>query len=69
MATTERSSLPPAGEPWDPANGVRAGTLTGGLVGAAVLALSGISSFWIVAVCGVIGAGLGYWSEKRKQRR
>ncbi|MCP4968665.1 MAG: hypothetical protein GY926_25970 [bacterium] len=68
MTTTKRSSLPPGRQHWDPANGVRVGTLVGGLVGAAFVALSGIWSFWIVALCGAIGGGIGYWSEKRKQR-
>ena len=32
------------------------------------MALTGLSGFWIVAVCGAIGGGIGYWSEKRKQK-
>ncbi len=67
VTTIKRPSLPPGRQPWDPANGVRVGVLIGGLFGAALVSLSGIWSFWIVAACGAIGGGIGYWSEKRKQ--
>ena len=61
--------LPPGRMPWDPVNGARVGAVAGALVGAAFIALSGVANFWVIAGCGAIGAGLGYWSEKRKQRR
>jgi len=63
-----RRSLPTGRQPWDPANGLRVGTMAGGLLGAAIVALSGISNFWIVAVCAGVGAGIGYWTEKPRQR-
>ena len=68
QASMERSPLSPGRAPWDPVNGMRIGAFTGGLFGAALIALSGVASFWIIACCGVIGGGAGYWSEKRKQR-
>jgi len=55
--------------PWDPLNGARVGAVVGALAGAALIALSGVASFWMIAGCGAIGGALGYWSEKRKQRR
>ena len=48
-------------------NGLRIGAIAGGLIGAALIALSGVASFWIIAGCGAVGGGVGYWSEKRKQ--
>jgi predicted MFS family arabinose efflux permease len=64
----KRSVLPPGREPWDPVNGLRIGAFTGAVIGAVLIALSGVASFWIVAGCGAIGGGVGYWAEKRKQR-
>ena len=61
------SSLPPERAPWDPANGLRIGAFVGGLIGAALIAVTGVTSPWIIAGCGVVGGGVGYWSEKRKQ--
>jgi hypothetical protein len=58
--------------PWDPLNGARVGAVAGALVGAvltALTALTGLASFWVIAGCGAVGGGIGYWSEKRKQRR
>ena len=55
-------------EPWDPANGLRVGGLVGGLVGAAVIAFTGFTHFWVIAATGAIGGAIGFWSEKRKQR-
>ena len=66
---SERRSLPPGLEPWDPANGLRVGALSGGLVGALVIALTGFTHFWVIAVTGLLGGAVGFWSEKRKQRR
>jgi hypothetical protein len=64
----EKRTLPPVGrQPWDPANGLRVGTMVGGMVGAAFIAATGLFSFWLIAVPGVVGGCLGYWSEKRKQ--
>ncbi len=60
---------PPRGDrpPWDPVNGLRVGIVIGALLGAAAVAVTGISSVWIVAVCAVIGGGLGYRWERRKR--
>lgn len=65
MSSPNRS-LPPGRQPWDPANGLRIGALSGGLVGAAVVALTGLSNAWIVAVGGAVGGAIGHWSQKRK---
>lgn len=48
-------------------NGLRVGIVIGALLGAAAVAVTGISSVWIVAVCAVIGGGLGYRWERRKR--
>jgi hypothetical protein len=59
---------PPAGRtPWDPANGFRIGALTGGLIGAVLSAMSGVTSLVIIGFA-AIGGAVGYWLEKRKQR-
>lgn len=57
--------LPLGRMPWDPVNGARVGAVVGALVGAALIALSGLASFWLVAACGVIGGAIGYRSERR----
>ena len=64
----KRAALPLGRAPWDPVNGLRIGAFTGALFGAGLIFLSGVASFWIVAGCGAIGGGVGYWAEKRKQR-
>jgi uncharacterized membrane protein len=48
---------------------LRVGGLVGGLVGAAVIALTGFTHFWVILVTGAIGGAIGFWSEKRKQRQ
>ena len=70
------SEEPPAGNqtrgdrpPWDPANGLRAGLLAGALVGAGLIALTGLTGLWIILATALIGGALGYWREKRKQPR
>jgi hypothetical protein len=68
MATTGKRPTGGVRQPWDPANGLRIGALGGALVGGAIVALSGVLSFWIVAGSGVVGGGIGYWNEKKKQR-
>lgn len=67
MRTSKRRPPSPGRQPWDPANGLRVGILAGGFVGAGVIALTGIASFWIVAAFAAIGGAIGYWSEKRAQ--
>lgn len=69
VVASSKRSLPRGRQPWDPANGLRVGTLTGGLVGAAVVAITGLSNIWIIAVGGAIGGGLGWWSQKRALTR
>lgn len=68
MAAARRFLLRPGRQPWDPANGLRVGIMVGGLIGAAVIALTGLERFWILAATGTIGGAVGYCSEKRKQR-
>lgn len=63
---TDGSSPPSGWQPWDAANGLRVGILAGGLIGVAVIALTNVSSFWIVVACGVVGGGIGFWSGKRR---
>ena len=53
-------------QPLDQVNGLRVGTVTGALVGATIVAATGVVSFWIVAGLAVIGGVIGYWTEKRK---
>lgn len=68
MASTKRSPLPPGRQPWDPANGLRAGVLAGGLAGALLVAITGFFHFWVVALAGIAGGAIGFWSERRKQQ-
>ena len=68
MSEESRHSLPAGRPPWDPWNGARVGGLAGGIVGILVTVVSSMTSFWLVLVGAAIGGGIGYWSEKRKQR-
>jgi hypothetical protein len=66
-ATTTRAAPTLAEhQPLDPVNGLRVGTLLGTLLGAAIVAISGLLSFWIVAGLGLIGGAIGYWMEKQR---
>jgi hypothetical protein len=69
MDTSEQTPSHGDRPPWDPANGLRVGLLAGALVGAAVVALTGVTGFWLVVLTAVVGGTVGYWSEKRKQPR
>ncbi|MDH3678868.1 MAG: hypothetical protein OEV40_02840 [Acidimicrobiia bacterium] len=69
MTSSPSRDVEPGREPWDPANGLRVGILAGGVVGAVVAVVSGVAHFWVVALGGVIGGGIGWWSERRKQPR
>lgn len=68
MKTKKRTILPTGLQPWDPINGLRVGAIAGAAVGAVAVAVSGVANFWVIALPAVVGAGLGYWSEKRRQR-
>ncbi len=63
----KRSPTPADRQPWDPANGLRVGVVAGGLLGAALLAVTGFANFWVVGLAGAVGGAVGFWSEKRKQ--
>ena len=67
MGSSRGSRLLPGRQPWDPANGLRIGVLTGALVGAGLAALTGFSSVWVVSVTGAAGGAIGFWTEKGKQ--
>ena len=56
------------GNPWDPAIGFRVGAVTGGVLGAGLLVLVGVETFWIVIVAAAIGGAIGYWSARRDRR-
>ena len=60
--------LPSGRPPWDPLNGLRVGAFVGGTLGVIATAALGLGYIWVVLVSAVVGAGLGYWTEKRKQR-
>ncbi|NNE72422.1 MAG: hypothetical protein HKN26_02050 [Acidimicrobiales bacterium] len=59
--------LPSGRTPWDPAVGFRVGTIAGGLLGLAVGGLTALPTAPAILGGSVIGAGVGYWTEKRKQ--
>lgn len=67
MSTKKPEKLPLGLQPWDPANGLRVGGITGAVVGAIVMAVVGVANIWLMVVPALIGAVVGYWSEKRKQ--
>lgn len=60
--------LPAGRPPWDPLNGFRVGAFAGAAVGAIVMAIVGAAAIWVVFLGGALGGGIGYWTEKRKQR-
>ncbi len=52
----------------DPINGLRVGALAGGLLGAVITLLTSASYAWVVLVLGVAGGGIGYLTERSRQR-
>ena len=66
MGAPKGSELPPGRLPWDSANGLRIGALTGAVLGAALMAVTGIRSFWLVALTCLAGGVIGFWSQKRE---
>jgi uncharacterized membrane protein len=52
----------------DPINGLRVGALAGGLLGALITALTSTSYAWVVLVLGVVGAAIGFFTERSRQR-
>lgn len=55
--------------PHDVVAGLRVGGVTGAAVGALLMWLFGLGSFWFLVVTSTIGALLGYLSERRHLRR
>lgn len=54
--------------PHDAANGLRVGAFAGGVLGAIVVWLFGVTSIWVVVAGAVLGGGYGYVSQLRKSR-
>ena len=69
MEKSERPRLAPGREPWDPVNGLRIGGFVGALTGAAISLTVSTGLVWLVPLLGIIGAAIGFWSEKRNQSR
>ncbi len=64
MPTEDDAPIPPGHEPHDPLNGIRIGALVGGLLGALLTALTSVANAWLVLVGGVVGAIVGYRSQR-----
>ena len=61
------STLPPGRQPYDLLNGLRIGSLAGGIVGIVIGAMTG--AWWLLLV-GVVGGGAaGFAFERRDLRR
>ncbi len=59
----------PAGRPpWEPWNGARVGAIVGGLAGLSAALLLSMTNYLVVLVGAALGAAVGYWDAKRKQR-
>ena len=59
----------PAGRPpHDTVNGLRVGGLAGGVAGAIPTFLAGAGHPWFILIGGVIGAAVGYVTQKQRQR-
>lgn len=56
-------SHPPGHQPYDALNGMRVGAITGGVLGAAVAAVTHIP--WFVLLGGVIGGVIGFVYARR----
>lgn len=69
MGHGKQGRLRPGQQVYDPLNGLRVGTLAGGLLGAAATAMTGVANWWFVLVGGAIGGATGYWSESRRLRQ
>lgn len=65
MGASQPAPMPPGRQPWDPLNGLRVGTLTGAFLGAALLAVTGLRSLWVVVLFAATGGAIGFWSQKR----
>lgn len=44
------------------------GGIAGALIGLVITLGIGIDGYWLVVGGGLVGAGFGFWSEKREQR-
>ncbi len=68
VTTTPAAPTPAEPQPLEAVNALRVGTLVGTLLGAAIVAFSGVLSFWIIAGLAAAGGVIGYWSANRRQR-
>ena len=66
MTPAKDQRLPPGRQPYDPLSGLRVGAVAGGILGAAVIAVTSFAEVWLMLVGAVIGGAIGFWSEKRK---
>jgi uncharacterized membrane protein YebE (DUF533 family) len=46
--------------------GFRVGAVAGGILGAILVAVSSLASFWVVVAGAAAGGAVGYWTEKFK---
>ena len=66
MDESEDYRLPPGRQPYDVLNGLRIGALSGGIVGAIVMALTSLDTLWVLLVGAAIGGAIGYLYERRR---
>lgn len=66
MASNHENPLPPGRQPYDSLTGLRVGAVAGGLLGG----LGGVAmgTPWLLLAGAVIGAAVGYLTERRKVR-
>jgi len=66
VVSKNRDRLPPGRQPYDRLVGLRVGAVAGGLLGGVVGAVMGTP--WLLVAGAVIGAAVGYMTERRKVR-
>jgi hypothetical protein len=64
---TKPEKYPAGHPPHDPLNGFRVGAFAGGIMGLLGSWLVASPNFIALLVGAVVGGGVGYWTEKRKQ--
>ena len=67
MSQDDRPHYPPGHPPHDPLNGIRAGGLIGGLLGGGAMLVFTTANPLPILLGGIVGAAVGYTTEKRKQ--